>query len=517
MLITEVQTGASGSASNEFVEIYNPSDASVAIGGWQLRYVNAGGEATTLIATVPDGTVLPAGTHYVFHGQNVAIQGAGQVYTPKLSAADKTVALFAVDLATCQMVVQDAVAWATPLVATKGEGLAVPVPANKASSEKLLQRYRDENAQYVDTDDNAHDFAISVDGLAGSPGVATQLVLPADQPASGQGSESTLAPLPIPDCVVPPPAPDPAPLPSPDPNPNPAPDPTPTPAPTPDPVPGPDPSSEPSTDTGETPPPQPSGDPEPAVSPNAGLTSPTITELLPDPAAPQTDANDEFIELYNPNETQFDLTGYVLETGTATKYRFVFPDGSLLAPHAFTALFSADTGLALSNSGGQARILDPNNTLLNQTDLYGSAKEAQAWALVDGVWQWTSLPTPNAENVPSPTVVAKVASATTKTKTTTKAKPVKPSKSKTTKAQITAKKSTKSPKSPKQATPNDAVQNLAITAPRAPLHPGVLAAIGVSALLYGAYEYRRDLANKIYQLRRDRAARAEARQSAKRR
>ncbi len=492
LLITEVQTGANGSASNEFVEIYNPTDQPTNIGGWQLRYVNAGGETTTLVATVPDGVVLPAGAHYTFHGQNITAQGSGQVYSPKLSAADKTVALFGVDAATCQLVVEDAVAWATSGAITKGEGAAVSVPQANASTEKLLQRYQDSQGVYVDTNDNAYDFALSLGAGVSSPGADNALLLPADAPPAPAGSVSILAPLPIADCVIPPP--DPEPIPEPDPTPQPDPDPTPDPS-----------------DDGETPPADEPSDPEPQpeVTPNAGLPPPIITELLPDPTAPQTDADDEFVELYNPGDTAFDLSGYILETGITTKYRFVFPAGSTLAPRTFVSLFSADTHLALANGGGQARLFGPENTLLGQSQEYGPAKAAQSWALVDGTWQWTTVPTPNVQNVSSPTAVAKVASVTTKAKTT-KSKTAKATTAKTTKPKA-ASKTSKTTKT----SATDTVQNLALMAPRAPLHPSVLAATGVFALLYGAYEYRRDLANKLYQLRRNRAARSAARHSAK--
>ena len=43
VLITEVQTGAgvSGHAGDEFIEIYNTTDADIDLSGWQLRYVSA--------------------------------------------------------------------------------------------------------------------------------------------------------------------------------------------------------------------------------------------------------------------------------------------------------------------------------------------------------------------------------------------------------------------------------------------------------------------------------------------
>src|SRR4029079_8523242 len=102
----------------------------------------------------------------------------------------------------------------------------------------------------------------------------------------------------------------------------------------------------------------------------AGLRSPQLRELLPTPASPLTDADDEFIELYNPNDRAFDLSGYILESGLTTKHRYTSAAGSSLAPQSFGAFFSADTGLSLSNASGQVRLLDPLGNLLGQSDPY---------------------------------------------------------------------------------------------------------------------------------------------------
>jgi hypothetical protein len=226
-----------------------------------------------------------------------------------------------------------------------------------------------------------------------------------------------------------------------------------------------------------------SGDPEEAQpsipEANNGLRPPQLSELLPNPASPQTDAQDEFIELYNPNDAVFDLSGYVLEAGTTTKHRYVIPAGTSIQPHAFLAFFSADSHLSLSNTQGQVRLIDPLGTILAQSDPYAAAKDGQSWLLANGSWQWTVKPTPNALNVVSAPISTKKAAATKSKKSTAKVK-----------AAATAK-----PKKP--ASVKDKAQTAATTTAgsRSPLHPAVLALIAAPALLYGAYEYRRDVAN----------------------
>jgi beta-lactamase superfamily II metal-dependent hydrolase len=70
IVISEFRTrGTSGTsgASDEFVEIYNNSDAAIDISGYRLvGSNNAGGGTTTARATVPPGVILPARAHYLF-------------------------------------------------------------------------------------------------------------------------------------------------------------------------------------------------------------------------------------------------------------------------------------------------------------------------------------------------------------------------------------------------------------------------------------------------------------------
>jgi hypothetical protein len=230
---------------------------------------------------------------------------------------------------------------------------------------------------------------------------------------------------------------------------------------------------------------------------NLGLKTPLLSELLPNPASPQTDKDDEFIELYNPNDTVFDLSGYVLEVGLTTKKRYTIAAGTKLPPRAFLALFSADTNLALTNSGGQVALVDPLGRTLATSEVYGAAKDGQSWVLANADWQWTTKPTPNAVNVVSAPAVKKTVA-------------------KKTNAGTGVKSSAASSKLTSSEAEKDVEQAAAVAATTAvPLHPGVLALVGLSALLYGAYEYRHDVANRLYQFRTNRAARRALRQSAK--
>ena len=85
------------------------------------------------------------------------------------------------------------------------------------------------------------------------------------------------------------------------------------------------------------------------------LLPPKITELYPDPAAPETDADDEFVELFNPNPVDMTLTNFKLQTGSTFSHSFSL-SGVTIPAGRYLALKSSDTSLALSNSGGAARM-----------------------------------------------------------------------------------------------------------------------------------------------------------------
>lgn len=217
-----------------------------------------------------------------------------------------------------------------------------------------------------------------------------------------------------------------------------------------------------------------------------GLMAPQLTELLPNPASPQTDADDEFVELYNSNIKPFDLSGFTLRVGLTTKHKYTFPSVTLLGPKSFKAFFSSDTGLSLSNSGGQAELSDPMGNTISQTDVYASAKDGQSWSAADGKWYWTKTATPNAANV------INQASAVSNSGSGNSGK-------------VRSFTSTASSQPGTTSFTGTGGQ----VAPA--VHPAVVALVAALALLYGAYEYRHDLGNQLHRFRRYRASRRTSR------
>jgi hypothetical protein len=211
---------------------------------------------------------------------------------------------------------------------------------------------------------------------------------------------------------------------------------------------------------------------------NIGLVAPELTEVFPNPGDTQSDDTDEFIELYNPNTSEFNLADYRLEAGTSYSRGYTFEAGSL-QPKSYTAFMITETNLQLSNSEGQVRLLDPSGTTITETPGYEDAPDGESWGTIADSWQWSDTPTPNATNLPT---AATAAAKTTSAKTST----AKKSSGKVAGASTT----TSSSDDPNSL--DDA----------APLHPLVLAGVGTAAVAYACYEYRKDVANSFFKLRR---------------
>jgi len=517
VIITEVQAGSSTSASEEFIELYNTTSQAVDLsaGDWQLQIASS--TATTWDAplrTIPLSGIIAGGQHMIVASQYTSnsqtIQylhtSAAQWFSSGISASAGHIRLiYTVDAlqgdGSCVTagMIADTVEWSTPqngaatVPSITGRNVFVtPKTTGLPAGNSLVRLIDPVRQQYIDTNNDAQDFGLATIPTPAVANTGVAATSPDDslwQVAAILPPELACTPNPLPQVDPSTPAPDPGgqsvlqpPVGSP-------------------------PSDEGNGGSAGDLPPQsaPTGQaalPSIPVA-DSGLLGPQLSELLPNPASPQTDAADEFIELYNPNSVAFDLTGFSLSTGART---YIFPSGTLLAPDTFTAFFSVVTKLALPNSGGQVTLFDPVGGIVMQAMPYGVAKDGYAWVFISNAWQWTTTPTPSAPNKmahPATTSKATVtnAKASTSPKTAKKAAAAKP----IAKAGVVKSVSTRS----------SAIKPTAEVTADSPLHPMILAGVAALALLYGAYEYRTDLANRIHQFRKYRSARRAARASVK--
>ncbi len=245
LVISELQTGGA-SASDEFVELYNPTPVAMPLEGLELVYVTATGTTVTRKASWALGAPsIPAGAHLLIVNDVGIYAGIGDMtYSGGVASTGGAWALRIQGASTAI----DAVGWgaATAWLETH----PAPTPAAGSSLERLPGGAAGSGQ---DSDDNAADFVLraipgpqnAASAPIGSPSPtpsttptpsasATTSESPAGTPVASATATPTQPPTPS---ATPSPMPTPLATPSPSPSPTPTPTPVaPTPSPTPPPL-----------------------------------------------------------------------------------------------------------------------------------------------------------------------------------------------------------------------------------------------------------------------------------------
>lgn len=456
LLLGEVQAGSLTSASEEFIEVKNVSQDNIDLDGYVVQYFSGG--ATDFLSpsrTIVLGGILESGRQTLLASSGYLTDTADVSFSAGIAKSAGHVRL--VRIVNGVETQLDLLAWGTALHPETASSPAMP-------DGQSLKRVVDEDGKLVDTDNNSTDFSLS------------------SVPTPESTDEVDVS------------VPEIDPIPDPENEPNP-----PLPEETPE-GPGEN-AGEGGLGSGpveETPPPLPE-----IIEP----VNIIITELLPNPASPATDAEDEFVEIYNAGTKAVDLKEYRLQTGNSYNYTYEF-QSVLIEPGAYMVVYSKDSSLTLSNTSGRARLLTATGDVLSEADQYNEAEEGESWILLNGLWQWTTSPTPAGLNALALTPVAgtskllktaatkKAAAKKTSTAKGTKGATTKPKASSATKAKTSERGVYDEPEGDGQVTP---------------IHPQALAAVGLLAVGYMAYEYRKDMGSRLYQLRRYIRARRAAR------
>ncbi len=124
-----------------------------------------------------------------------------------------------------------------------------------------------------------------------------------------------------------------------------------------------------------------------------------LSELLANPNG--SDEGSEFVELFNPNNSDVDLTFYRLTVGSDNVKTYSFPAGANIVAGGYAVFTNADMSFTLINSGSAVGISSVDNQSIDSAVHYLDPQDGMAWALIDGTWQYTNQPTPGSQNLVS--------------------------------------------------------------------------------------------------------------------
>lgn len=132
-----------------------------------------------------------------------------------------------------------------------------------------------------------------------------------------------------------------------------------------------------------------------------------LNELLPNPRATNWDrrgranAQDEWIELYNPGQRAIDLAGWTIAVqtpGAQLSQGYRFGRRSAIGPGAYLVLYQRDTQLVLDDRTATVRLLDADGRLVDSVTYEGLGPDESYSRDEAGVWHAGWPPTPGAQN-----------------------------------------------------------------------------------------------------------------------
>jgi len=164
----------------------------------------------------------------------------------------------------------------------------------------------------------------------------------------------------------------------------------------------------------------PTTEPIGATTKQPGVITPTvypsgvfINEIMPNPSG--ADETDEWVELYNSNNFDVNISGWKIQdmTGTVTTYIINPSAGSgqaKILANDFLTFKRPDTKIMLNNDEDGLNLLAPNNKVVDSV-AFSKAPLNQSYNKTSGVWTWSNMPTPGAKNI----IPAKTPSSVSKT------------------------------------------------------------------------------------------------------
>lgn len=129
-----------------------------------------------------------------------------------------------------------------------------------------------------------------------------------------------------------------------------------------------------------------------------------FNEIFPSPIGP--DEKEEWIEIFNQNNFEVDLSGWQIADSKGKTKIYTFPKGTIVGPKGFLVLSRQTTKITLNNSGDSLKLLWPNGKIIDSLS-YKKAQRGQSYNRTKSKWIWSSILTPGSANI-TPSLFSKL-------------------------------------------------------------------------------------------------------------
>ncbi|MCX6720845.1 MAG: lamin tail domain-containing protein [Candidatus Staskawiczbacteria bacterium] len=146
-------------------------------------------------------------------------------------------------------------------------------------------------------------------------------------------------------------------------------------------------------------PPVPTPTPTPNTQNPTPITYPSgiyINEILPNPTG--ADETDEYVEIYNSNSTDVDLSGWQLQDRAGTITTYTIPSITKIMANGFLVLKRPETKIMLNNEQDGLNLLTPDKKTVDSVN-FTSSPLGQSYGKTSSGWSWSTTLTPGTMNI----------------------------------------------------------------------------------------------------------------------
>lgn len=121
-----------------------------------------------------------------------------------------------------------------------------------------------------------------------------------------------------------------------------------------------------------------------------------INEILPSPEGP--DEKEEWLEIFNQNGFEVDLTDWQIQDIAGKTKTYTFPKETKISPQGFLVLPRPETKITLNNDSDGLSIIQPDGKIVDSVK-YEKAPRGKSYNRIDSGWAWSNTLTPGSANI----------------------------------------------------------------------------------------------------------------------
>ncbi len=123
-----------------------------------------------------------------------------------------------------------------------------------------------------------------------------------------------------------------------------------------------------------------------------------INEILPNTPVGIRDEEGEYIEIFNQNSFEVDLTGWQIEDIIGRTTAYTFSEGTKISPGGFLVFYRPFTKITLNNDGDGLNLIQPDGKIIDSVN-YEKAPRGQSYNRTSSGWGWSTILTPDRANI----------------------------------------------------------------------------------------------------------------------